>query len=508
MESLVGRTLPGDIHVREKIGHTVHGAVYLAEEGHTGIELELLTLPYVSSWSQYQGGTTAADRLWDQLSRARRINHPNIAQVKAMGIVGEGTRFVAVEVLRGELLSDILQVRPILPIKEATELIRQAAWGLHAAHAEAVLHGGVSPESILVTVARDHRPCVKLIRFAWQVRSSYSPPEQLAGSPPDQRGDIYSLGAVLYHALTGEPPDAELRKAERIREPIRSIVSKALDPAPEGRFATAGAFAEALEMVLQDQTPARTQRAPGRRLLLALVAVSLAGFAWLIVGPGDPLTELQVNLGATIGEVVPPSPSQARSRDSNAPTTPDPPRSRPKARPSAVDRPPPSAAVRRAAPTVRHDERTTDSSPAEAAEREAIESAQGYDPEPVEPSISVGTPSRGRGTGRRAVEPVTGQDAPLTGSPALRLALGDVTRLGIVADYREVARGRLVLTVGDGYRTSSSLKYNLTRLYAAYLQYLGYPMDTPTVELWENGVKIGEVTRNGLRGGAEPPTLP
>ena len=149
-----------------------------------------------------------------------------------------------------------------------------------------------------------------------------------------------------------------------------------------------------------------------------------------------------------------------------------------------------------------------DSSSAAAAEGEVIDPAQGYAPEMVGPSISVGTPSPGRSTGERAVEPAPGPDAPLSGTPALRLALGDVTRLGIVEDYREVAVGRLVLTVGEGYRTSSSLKYNLTRLYAAYLQYLGYPRETPTVELWENGVKIGEVTREGLRGVGEPPTPP
>ena len=81
-------------------------------------------------------------------------------------------------------------------------------------------------------------------------------------------------------------------------------------------------------------------------------------------------------------------------------------------------------------------------------------------------------------------------------------------RLGIVADYKEAAPGRLLLTVGEGYHTSSSLEYNLLRLYAAYLQYLGYPNESPKVELWEKGVRIGEVTREGLQERVARPAAP
>ena len=107
------------------------------------------------------------------------------------------------------------------------------------------------------------------------------------------------------------------------------------------------------------------------------------------------------------------------------------------------------------------------------------------------------TPSRVPEKG--AVEPPAPEDSTLNEIPALRLALGDVIRLGIATSYTERAFGRLALTLGEGYRTSSSVDYNLARLYNAYYKSLGYPKDAPVLELWEDGRKIGEFTREGLR---------
>jgi hypothetical protein len=79
----------------------------------------------------------------------------------------------------------------------------------------------------------------------------------------------------------------------------------------------------------------------------------------------------------------------------------------------------------------------------------------------------------------------------------MRLALSDVVRLRIVASYEEVEPGVLVLVLGSGYRTSTSLEYNLRQLYAAYVDLLNYPEKDPVMELWQNGRKIGEYTRDG-----------
>ena len=171
-------------------------------------------------------------------------------------------------------------------------------------------------------------------------------------------------------------------------------------------------------------------------------------------------------------------------------------------------RPAPRAAVPKTAPIPRPEEGRTLRSPAASAGHEVMDSVLPYAPGSAEPFSPVVTPPPDRAPEQPPGQAVTEQEALHNATLALRLAIEDVTRLGIVANHREAAPGRLVLTVDEGYRTSSSLAYNLTRLYAAYVQYLGYPDEDPTVELWENGVKIGEVTRQGLQFRTEPSTTP
>ena len=173
--NLAGRTLAGGVHVIEKLGVTSQGSLYRAEIPRTGTEVELITVKPDASWSQFPGERSELDRLWDQLSRARGINHPNIASVKGMGRIPEGPRYIALEVLRGELLSEILLAQGALSLQEAADLILQAASGLQAAHEVGLLHGSLSPDNILVTRIADNRPLIKLIRFgtAW-----YRPPAE------------------------------------------------------------------------------------------------------------------------------------------------------------------------------------------------------------------------------------------------------------------------------------------------------------------------------------------
>jgi hypothetical protein len=94
-------------------------------------------------------------------------------------------------------------------------------------------------------------------------------------------------------------------------------------------------------------------------------------------------------------------------------------------------------------------------------------------------------------------------DETLTRTVAMRLALGDVLRLDIVADYREVRPGLLVLALGSGYRTSTSREYNLRQLYGTYTEVLDHPDEDPVMELWQNGRRIGQYSRKGLQVGPE-----
>jgi hypothetical protein len=91
---------------------------------------------------------------------------------------------------------------------------------------------------------------------------------------------------------------------------------------------------------------------------------------------------------------------------------------------------------------------------------------------------------------------------PITLHPGVRQALNDLTRLGVVAEYGEYRPGLLILVLGDGYKESQSVEYNLGRLHKAYGQYLQYRVPA-VLELWLNGEKIGEYTNQGLLLGPE-----
>jgi hypothetical protein len=91
---------------------------------------------------------------------------------------------------------------------------------------------------------------------------------------------------------------------------------------------------------------------------------------------------------------------------------------------------------------------------------------------------------------------------PITLHPGVRQALNDLIRLGVVAEYGEYRPGLLILVLGDGYRQSQSVEYNLGRLHKAYGQYLQYRVPA-ILELWLNGEKIGEYTNQGLLLGSE-----
>jgi serine/threonine-protein kinase len=512
---------------------TTLGSVYRAEEAHSGAEVELISLKPDASWSQFPRETSNLDRLWDQLSRARGVNHPNIARVKGMGRIPEGARYIALEVLRGELLSEILNTRGALPLDQAVDLTLQAASGLQAAHAAGVLHGNLSPDNILVTRTLDHHPLVKLIRFGLAPHATgppagrkrvtkYTAPEWLAGQAGDERSDIYSLGAVLHHLLTGYPPGVAPGEAELIPEAARPVISKALEPLPAHRFGTVAAFGRALAAV-RDASSERPERAGGVKRVVAIGAsvgtVALAGL-WLLPSADRPPLEEVSGRQVTVSGVAPAAQVESmRGRQAQGDTAPAP---RSPAAGATTPRPAGAAASPR-----------PDVSP-----RQSVQAAAGERPKasPLEVRnqsgsagitpddfSALGGASAGRGDATRAPAPAgsapaesvlgyapgsAGEspapaDETLTRTVAMRLALGDVLRLDIVADYREVRPGLLVLALGSGYRTSTSREYNLRQLYGAYTEVLDHPDEDPVMELWQNGRRIGQYSRKGLQVGPE-----
>jgi D-alanyl-D-alanine dipeptidase len=292
---LVGRTLRAGIRVRERLRDTPLGPLYRAEYP-TGLEVAIVLL---SSTSADSG---ALALLRQRCRDAIQIRHPNVAAIHELGETDDGLVYVVAEFLTGELLSETLAKRGALPLGEALDLCLQAAGGLQAGwHEVGWVHGRLSPDTILLTRTVDGRPLVKLISFTQEfllrradaeppieqgVSLEYASPERIAGHPPDERGDVYSLGAVLYHLLMGVPLTLPLKDGAA-PEAMRAVLARALAPSPERRFQTVAEFVAALARPVEPvhQLPEPTRA--GRRKLVPLAAAAAALVAvstglWLV----------------------------------------------------------------------------------------------------------------------------------------------------------------------------------------------------------------------------------
>jgi len=283
----------------------------------------------------------AADRRFhgmflDEARISSRLEHANVAQILDLG-EHEGTLYIAFEWVEGSSVEQICRIaerrgRPV-PLPILLRIVADACAGLHAAHELTdergerlqVVHRDVTPDNILVR----GDGCVKVIdfgvakakdRIAGDTRSGlvkgtpeYMAPEQACGNAVDRRADVWSLGAVLYRALAGGPPFptrdelAAFIVAKRdigplppaVPEPVRAIVSEAMQRFPGDRYATAEDLRRALDAAmiatgaavsppevaayLKELTPAAVSASPSE-VKTAPLAPSVAGDAPSVAG--------------------------------------------------------------------------------------------------------------------------------------------------------------------------------------------------------------------------------
>jgi serine/threonine-protein kinase len=257
--------------IERVIGSGGMATVYLAEDQrhHRKVAIKVLR-PEL-------GAVLGPDRFLQEVAFAARLNHPHILPLYDSGDAA-GLLYYVMPYVGGESLRQKLTRDGRLSIEEAVAITRQVAAALGHAHSQGLIHRDVKPENILlhegeamvadfgialaVTSAAEERLTATGLCLG---TAQYMSPEQSLGERLlDGRSDVYSLGCVLYEMLTGEPPyagpTAQAVIAKRVADPVPSVrrlrhtvpiaveqaLVKALAKVPADRFASTGAFVEAL----------------------------------------------------------------------------------------------------------------------------------------------------------------------------------------------------------------------------------------------------------------------
>lgn len=224
---------------------------------------------------EFAGDTGFLERFRTEARNAGSLSHEGIAALFDYG-EQDGSAFLAMELIIGEPMSDLLEREPVLPPRRLLPILAQTARALHAAHQAGVVHRDVKPGNILLTptgkvkitdfgVSLSHNQVPMTATGMVMGTAQYLSPEQARGETVDARSDLYSAGCLLFELLTGRPPfvgdspvavayqhvreiaPAPSSVASDVPEVLDRICAKALAKERDARYSSAAEFRADLE---------------------------------------------------------------------------------------------------------------------------------------------------------------------------------------------------------------------------------------------------------------------
>jgi serine/threonine-protein kinase len=267
----------GQYTLKRKLGEGGMGEVWLAEHG-------LLKRPCAVKFIRpdLAASPATAARFAREVQAVTGLSHVNTVRVFDYGQADDGSFYLVMEYLEGPTLEELVREAGPLPPSRVVYLLRQVCGALAEAHGAGLVHRDLKPSNVIVATLGGQRDVAKLLDFGLVQDLStvsderltrtgmvlgtpgYMSPEQAAGdSTVDARGDLYSLGAVAFFALTGRPPFqgrtiGPLLAAHRFEVPplvtdlrpdvpadLAAIIARCLAKDPTDRFQSATDLARA-----------------------------------------------------------------------------------------------------------------------------------------------------------------------------------------------------------------------------------------------------------------------
>lgn len=280
---MVGSVLDGRYDILAPLGEGAMSTVYKARDRVTGRVAAVKVLRRGLSMD------SASTKRFEREAKAiSSLSHPNLVTVHDFGTTRGGQPYQVIEYLEGRSLADIIGEGPLAP-ERAVAIFCQICDAMQHAHSKGIIHRDLKPENIMLITHEGRSDFVKVVDFGIvklteesQIASQrltatgevwgsplYASPEQCMGKELDHRSDIYSLGLVLYEALTGKPavsgknigqiamkhvrdrppPFGASYPDHRIPPLLQEITLRSLEKDPDQRFQSMAKMGEALAAV-------------------------------------------------------------------------------------------------------------------------------------------------------------------------------------------------------------------------------------------------------------------
>ncbi len=264
----------GKYRLLSGIGNGGFGVVHLAEDLVLGRNVAVKVLP-----AHLVSDAKSLKRFRGEAKLVAKLQHPNIVRIHSFEVV-DGVPLIEMEYIEGGSLADRLQREVVTPT-EVVRWARDVAFALEHCHALGMIHRDVKPSNILINrfgraqladfgissllAASEESGIDASQTQSFRGTPHYAAPEAWDGGTPTPAWDVYSLGAVMYEALTGAPPHGDVgqlalaRKIATERVPLihkvnaaispeaSALVAEMLEPRPENRPASARELIQRLE---------------------------------------------------------------------------------------------------------------------------------------------------------------------------------------------------------------------------------------------------------------------